>query len=80
MQLFLVFLVFLSVLLPKENKKISIQIYNYNKPEWWSKFNNNGLNFNQSNISFSYKNSFDDYELLFGLLGSVATTDSSGIL
>ena len=64
MKLFLIFFLFLSILLPEENKKISINIYDYDKPEWWSKFNNNGLNFTQSNISFSYKNTFDNYELL----------------
>ena len=64
MKLFLIFFLFLSILLPEENKKISINIYDYDKPEWWSKFNNNGLNFTQSNISFSYKNTFDKYELL----------------
>ena len=64
MKLFLIFFLFLSILFPEENKKISINIYDYNKPEWWSKFNNNGLNFTQSNISLSYKNTFDNYELL----------------
>ena len=64
MKLYLIFFLFLSILLPSENKKISIEIYNYNKLAWWSKFNNNGLNFNQSNISFVYQNSFDNYELL----------------
>ena len=64
MKLFLIFYLFLSILLPDENKKISMNIYNYDKPEWWSKFNNNGLNFTQSNISLSYKNTFDNYELL----------------
>tara|TARA_B100000965_G_scaffold75930_1_gene60170 strand:- start:6586 stop:7788 length:1203 start_codon:yes stop_codon:yes gene_type:complete len=64
MKLYLIFLLFLSILFPKENKKISIDIYDYDKIEWWSKFNNNGLNFTQSNISLSYKNDFDNYELL----------------
>ena len=64
MRLSLIFFLFLSILFPEENKKISINIYDYNKPEWWSKFNNNGLNFTQSNISLSYKNTFDNYELL----------------
>lgn len=64
MKFFLIFFLFLSILFPKENKKISINIYDYDKPEWWSKFNNNGLNFTQSNISLLYKNTFDNYELL----------------
>ena len=65
MKLSLKFLFFLSIVLPNENKKISINIYDYDKHEWWSKFNNNGLNFARSNISLSYKNIFDNYELLF---------------
>ena len=64
MKLFVIFFLFLSILFPGQNKKISINIYNYDKPEWWSKFNNNGLNFTQSNILLSYKNTFDNYELL----------------
>lgn len=64
MKFYLIFLFFLSILLPNENKKISINIYDYDQPEWWSKFNNNGLNFTQSNILLSYKNTFDNYELL----------------
>ena len=64
MKLYVIFLLFFSILLPEEHKKISINIYDYNDPEWWSNYNNNGLNFNQSNISLSYKNIFDNYELL----------------
>jgi len=64
MKLFIIFLLFFSILLPEEHKKISINIYDYNDPEWWSNYNNNGLNFDQSNISLSYKNIFDNYELL----------------
>ena len=63
MKFFITFLLFLSTIFPKENKKISINIYNYDKPEWWSNYNSNGLNFTQSNISLSYKNIFDNYEL-----------------
>lgn len=57
-------MLFFSILLPEEHKKISINIYDYDDPEWWSNYNNNGLNFNQSNISLSYKNIFDNYEIL----------------
>ena len=64
MKLYVIFFLFFSILLPEEHKKISINIYDYNDPEWWSNYNNNGLNFNQSNISLSYKNIFDNYELL----------------
>jgi hypothetical protein len=64
MKLYLAFLLFVSIILPNDNKKISISIYDYDKPEWWSKFNNNGLNFTQSNISLSYKNIFDNYDIL----------------
>lgn len=64
MKLYIILLLFLSILLPKENKKISIQIYDYDRKEWWSKFNNNGLDFNQSHLSLSYENAFDNYELL----------------
>ena len=64
MKLYVIFLLFFSILLPEEHKKISINIYDYNDPEWWSNYNNNGLNFNQSNISLSYKNLFDNYDLL----------------
>ena len=64
MKLYIIFLLFFSILLPEEHKKISINIYDYNDPEWWSNYNNNGLNFNQSNISLSYKNIFDNYEIL----------------
>tara|TARA_Y100001935_G_scaffold248648_1_gene246104 strand:+ start:701 stop:1903 length:1203 start_codon:yes stop_codon:yes gene_type:complete len=63
MKLFLIFFLFLSVLFSDENKKISIDIFDHNNTEWWSRFNNNGLNFTQSNISLSYKNTFDNYEL-----------------
>ena len=56
MKFFITFLFFLSTIFPKENKKISINIYDYDKSEWWSKFNNNGLKFTHSNISLSYKN------------------------
>ena len=62
MKLYVILLSFLSILLPKENKKISIEIYEHDRIEWWSKFNNNGLNFNQSYISLSYKNAFDNFE------------------
>ncbi len=64
MKLYIIFLLFFSILLPEEHKKISINIYDYDDPEWWSNYNNNGLNFNQSNISLSYKNIFDNYEIL----------------
>ena len=64
MKLYLIFLLFFSILLPEENKKISFNIYDYNDPAWWSNYNSNGLNFTQSNISLSYKNIFDNYELL----------------
>ncbi len=64
MKLYLTFLLFASILLAEENKKISINIYDYNNPEWWSNYNNNGLNFTQSNISLYYKNIFDNYNLL----------------
>ena len=64
MKLYIIFLLFLSILLPKENKKISINFYDHDQVEWWSKFNNNGLNFDQSNILLSYKNTFDNHELL----------------
>ncbi len=60
MKLYLTFLLFASILLAEENKKISINIYDYNNPEWWSNYNNNGLNFTQSNISLYYKNIFDN--------------------
>ncbi len=63
MKFCLIFSLFFSILLSAEHKKISINIYNYNNPEWWSNYNSNGLNFNQSNISLSYKNIFDNYEL-----------------
>lgn len=64
MKLYIILLLFFSILLPQEHKKISFNIYDYNDPEWWSNYNNNGLNFDQSNISLSYKNIFDNYELL----------------
>ena len=64
MKLYIIFLLFFSILLPEEHKKISINIYDYDDPVWWSNYNNNGLNFNQSNISLSYKNIFDNYEIL----------------
>jgi len=64
MKLYIILLLFFSILLPQEHKKISFNIYDYNDSEWWSNYNNNGLNFNQSNISLSYKNIFDNYELL----------------
>ena len=48
MKLYVIFFLFFSILLPEEHKKISINIYDYNDPEWWSNYNNNGLNFNQS--------------------------------
>ena len=64
MKLYVIFLLFFSILLPEEHKKISINIYDYNDPEWWSNYNNNGLNFNQSNISLSYKNIFDNCLIL----------------
>ena len=64
MKLYVIFLLFFSILLPEEHKKISINIYDYNDLEWWSNYNNSGLNFTQSNISLSYKNIFDNYELL----------------
>ena len=64
MKLYLTFLLFASILLAEENKKISINIYDYNDPEWWSNYNSNGLNFTQSNISLYYKNIFDNYDLL----------------
>ena len=64
MKLFIIFLLFFSILFPEEHKKISINIYDYNDPEWWSDYNNNGLNFYQSNITLSYKNIFDNYVLL----------------
>ena len=60
----------LSILLPKENKQISIKINDHDKLEWWTRFNNNGLNFTQSNFSLSYKNIFDNYELLINTHGS----------
>ncbi len=64
MKLHLILLLFLTILLPKENNKISINLYNYDKLEWWTKFNNNGLNFTKSNISFTYQNTSDNYNLL----------------
>ncbi len=64
MKFYLIFFLFFSILLPEENNKISIKIYDYDDPEWWSNYNNNGLNLTQSNISLSYKNIFDNYELL----------------
>ena len=64
MKFYLIFFLFFSILLAKEDKKISINIYDYDNPEWWSNYNNSGLNFTQSNISLSYKNIFDNYELL----------------
>ena len=64
MKLYLIFFLFFQFYFQEENKKISINIYDYNYPEWWSKYNNSGLNFTQSNISLSYKNIFDNYELL----------------
>ena len=64
MKFYLIFFLFFSILLPKEDKKISINIFDYDNPEWWSNYNNSGLNFTQSNISLSYKNIFDNYELL----------------
>ena len=63
MKFYLIFFLFSSILLPKEDKKISINIYDHDYPEWWSNYNNNGLNFTQSNISLSYKNILDNYEL-----------------
>ena len=63
MKFYLIFFLFFSILLPKNVKKISINIYEYDNPEWWSNYNNSGLNFNKSNISISYKNIFDNYEL-----------------
>lgn len=70
MKLYIIFLLFFSILLPQEHKKISFNIYDYNDLEWWSNYNNNGLNFNQSNISLSYKNIFDNYELLINAYAS----------
>jgi len=64
MKWYLIFLLFFTILLPEEKKKVSINIYDYNTPEWWSNYNSNGLNFTQSNISLLYKNIFDNYELL----------------
>ena len=64
MKFYLIFFLFFSILLPKGDKKISINIYDHDDLEWWSDYNNSGLNFTQSNISLSYKNIFDNYELL----------------
>ena len=64
MKFYLIFFLFFSILFPKDDNKISINIYEYDYPEWWSKYNNSGLNFTQSNVSISYKNIFDNYELL----------------
>ena len=64
MKFYLIFFLFFSILLPKEDKKISINIYDYDNPEWWSNYNNSGLNFTQSNILLLYKNIFNNYELL----------------
>ena len=64
MKFYLIFFLFFSILFPKEDKKISVNIYNYDNPDWWSNYNNSGLNFTKSNISLSYKNIFDNYELL----------------
>ena len=64
MKFCLILFLFFSILFSQEDKKISINIYEYDNPEWWSNYNNSGLNFTQSNISLSYKNILDNYELL----------------
>ena len=64
MKKYLVALLLISITFSTENKKIVIKINNFNKSEWWSKFNNNGLNFTKSNISLSYKNTFNNFDLL----------------
>ena len=64
MQFCLILFLFFSILFSQEDKKISINIYEYDNPEWWSNYNNSGLNFTESNISLSYKNIFDNYEIL----------------
>lgn len=74
MKLYIIFFILTSILLSKEDKKISIEIYNNNQTEWWSKFNNNGLNFNQSNIILSYHNTIKNYELLINAHISNETT------
>lgn len=64
MKLYLISLLFISILFPRENKTLSIDIHNFDEIEWWSKFNNNGLNFTEPYISLSYRNTFDNYDLL----------------
>ena len=52
--LFLSF-VLLSFLLSQDKKEINFQLQNQQNLEWWSKYNNNGIDFKKSFVSTYFK-------------------------
>jgi len=59
---FLITILF-SLVYTQQTKKLSIEIINYEEREWWSKYNNNGLDFRDINSSFFYKNKINNYNI-----------------
>ena len=64
MKLYLIFIILISIISSQENKKISIEFSDNDNTSWWSRFNNNGLNFKKSNVSFLYQKISNNYRIL----------------
>ena len=60
--LFLSF-VLLSFLLSQDKKEINFQLQNQQNLEWWSKYNNNGIDFKKSFVSTYFKKKFNSTSL-----------------
>lgn len=65
MRLLILFFLLLSIVSSQDKKKIVFQFQNKQNLEWWSKYNNNGIDFKKAFFSISYQKPFKSKSLTF---------------
>ena len=65
MRLLILFFLLLSTVSSNDKKKIVFQFQNKQNLEWWSKYNNNGIDFKKAFLSISYQKPFKSKSLTF---------------
>ena len=65
MKLLILFFLLLSTVSSNDKKKIVFQFQNKQNLEWWSKYNNNGIDFKKAFLSISYQKPFKSKSLTF---------------
>jgi len=60
----LLFVLFFSIIIANDDKKITLQINNFNKTSWWSEKNNSGIEGKKSYLSFLYSKKINNFNFV----------------